>query len=273
MPGRSRRLPAAALGLALLCALPWPVAAADASAPPDAPASSEPTPSAQPTPSAAPTATPTPSAQPTPSAAPTATPTPTPTPAPARVTIQLNLYKPYTVARQFTSYWCVPANIMTMLNTVTGRHDRSYATQLKYDRWLKRYNRYRYRTRGNDVQGWATMLDYSLPGSLHYDDRSFSTQGVAISRIVEALDRTRHPVGIVVDRGTHAWTVLGYRATVVPGQPSTRTILGLYVSGSLLRDPHPYRYMTIGDFRRRFTRYHEWQRSVIWEGRYVIVSE
>ncbi len=273
MPGRSRRLPAAALGLALLCALPWPVAAADASAPPDAPASSEPTPSAQPTPSAAPTATPTPSAQPTPSAAPTATPTPTPTPAPARVTIQLNLYNPYTVARQFTSYWCVPANIMTMLNTVTGRHDRSYATQLKYDRWLKRYNRYRYRTRGNDVQGWATMLDYSLPGPLHYDDRSFSTQGVAISRIVEALDRTRHPVGIVVDRGTHAWTVLGYRATVVPGQPSTRTILGLYVSGSLLRDPHPYRYMTIGDFRRRFTRYHEWQRSVIWEGRYVIVSE
>jgi hypothetical protein len=38
-------------------------------------------------------------------------------------------------------------------------------------------------------------------------------------------------------------------------------------------DRHPYRYTAIGDFRRRFTRYHEWQRSVIWEGRYVIVSE
>jgi hypothetical protein len=81
-------------------------------------------------------------------------------------------------------------------------------------------------------------------------------------------------VGIVVDHGTHAWTVIGYKATVVPGRPSTRAILGFYVSGSLAnRDPYPYRYVTIGDFRRRFGRYHEWQRSVIWEDKYVIISE
>jgi hypothetical protein len=156
---------------------------------------------------------------------------------------------------------------------ITGSRDRSYATQKKYDRWLKRYNRYLYRTRGNDVNGWATLVDYRTPGPWRYDDRSFATQAAAIDRIVEALDRTRHPVGIVVDRGTHAWTVIGYRATVLPGQPDTKTITGLYVSGSLRRDPHPYAFLPIGEFRRRFSRYHEWQRRVVWEGKYVIVSE
>jgi hypothetical protein len=283
-----RRLAAAVMAIAVVVALPWPVAAAegDASpapsasvAPPPTPApSSGPVPSVSPT--AAPTATPRPSASPTPRPTPTTTPTPTPaptptpTPAPARVTVTLNLYKPYTVARQYTSYWCVPANAQTMLNLVLGRRDRTYATQAKYDRWLKRYNRYKYVTRGNDVHGWATLLDYSIGGPWHYHDRSYATQSVAIARIVESLDRTRHPVGVVVDRGTHAWTVVGYRATMEPGRPETKVIVGLYVSGSLAtRDPHPYRYMLLGDFRRRFTRYHEWQRSVIWEGKYVIVSE
>ena len=67
--------------------------------------------------------------------------------------------------------------------------------------------------------------------------------------------------------------MLGYRATIVPGRPETKTIIGLYVSGSLAKDPQPYGYLSLAAFKRRFTRYHEWQRKVIWEGKYVIVSQ
>ncbi len=280
---RPRFRVAALLALAAACVLPWPVAAADPSPSADPAASVEATAPAEPTPVPQPSPTgepdppadpPAPTDPPPPPPTPAPTPTPSPTPAPTRVTVKLNLYKPNTVARQYTSYWCVPANAMTMLNTITGSTNRSYARQRHYDRLLKRYNRYRYATRGNDVQGWARLLDAKLPGPLHYDDRSFTTKAKAMDRIVEALDRTRHPVGITVGHGTHAWTVLGYRASMIPGRPETRVILGFYVSGSLAnRDPYPYGYLTVGEFRRRFGRYHEWQRKVIWEGKYVIISE
>ncbi len=95
--------------------------------------------------------------------------------------------------------------------------------------------------------------------------------------MVEAIDRTRHPVGITVQHGTHAWVVLGYKARVQIDDPTKRTILGLYVFGPLgpgSSDPWPYRYVTPRDLRARsYTAYHEWQRRVVWEGRYVIVAD
>ena len=55
---------------------------------------------------------------------------------------------------------------------------------------------------------------------------------------------------------------------------STVEVEGVYVSGPLYgRDPWPHKFLTTSQFRTRFTRYHESQRSVIWEGKYVIVSE
>jgi hypothetical protein len=164
-----------------------------------------------------------------------------------------------------------------MINVIRRTSDQSYSTQLHYYNLLRRHNRYTYITKGNDVQGWAWLLDSRTGGSWHYDDRMYARQSTAIRRIVEAIDRTRHPVGVVVDRGTHAWTVLGYRAHQIQGLPSTRVIDGLYVFGSLKgawSEPHwPYEYLSVSAFRQRFTRYHEWQRPVIWEGKYVIVSE
>ena len=56
---------------------------------------------------------------------------------------------------------------------------------------------------------------------------------------------------------------------------SQRTLLGFYVTGPLGRapDPYPYRYMTLASFKSVYTRYHEWQRKVIWEGLYVVVND
>jgi hypothetical protein len=196
------------------------------------------------------------------------------------LTINRNLYRPYAIVKQYTSYWCVPANAQTMVNLVLGRLDRTYTTQARFAWHIRRHNRYTYPTRGNDAQGWGLFLDMWIPGAFHYRDRSYDSQSVAIGAIVESLDRTDHPVGIVVDRGTHAWTVLGYRGTMVEGDPSTRVIEGFYVSGSLYRvagrrstDPWPYRFMKLADFRTRFTRYHEPTRAVVWEGKFVIVAE
>ena len=191
---------------------------------------------------------------------------------PTVMTVNVNLYRPHALVRQFTRYWCVPAAAQAMLNIVNRGHDRSYRTQARIARRIHRLNSYTYRSKGNDVGGWARYLDSRIGGAWHYAARSYQTRDAAVAAIAESIDRTGHPVGIVVDRGRHAWTVLGYRATVARGD-AARTIVGLYVTGSLRRDPWPYRYMSLSNFAVRYTRYHEWQRPVVWEGKFVIVSE
>jgi hypothetical protein len=191
---------------------------------------------------------------------------------PSVETVDVNLYRSGAAVHQFTNYWCVPANAQTMLNLINGTSNRSYATQTRYARQIGRLNRYTYPTPGNDVRGWARFLDAHVGGAWHYADHSFDSSSAAIAAMVESIDRTHHPVGIVVDRGSHAWTVVGYRARVTRGT-TARVIVGLYVSGSLRRDPWPYRYMSLGQFALRYTRYHEASRSVVWEGKFVIVSE
>jgi hypothetical protein len=223
---------------------------------------------------------PTASISPAPSTEPTLDPAPDQASQLTLVAIDTNLYRAYAIVRQYTGYWCVPANAQTIVNLIMGRTDRSYATQARYAWHVKWQNRYTYPTRGNDPRGWSRFLDEYLPGDLHYRDWSFDRQADAIGAIVEALDRTGHPVGIVVDRGTHAWTVLGYRGSMVEGDPSSRVVDGFYVSGPLYRalnrpnrEPWPYKFMALDAFGTRFGRYHESSRKVVWEGKFVIVAE
>jgi hypothetical protein len=175
---------------------------------------------------------------------------------------------------QYTSYWCVPAAVQTMLNLATGRADRTYATQSRLYAELRRANLYRYSTPGNDVRGWARVLTAHLPAGSGYADVSYSSRSAAYLAIVKAMDRTKRPVGIVVDRGSHAWTVVGFKVSETPGVPGAPTVLGFYVVGPLgsPSDPWPKKYLTVAELSSRFTRYHEWQRSVPWEGLFVIVA-
>jgi hypothetical protein len=206
------------------------------------------------------------------SGAPTASPVATPAPTP--VTRTFDLSRDGAAVTQYTSYWCVPASVQTMLNLVTGRSDRSYATQSRLYTELRQANLYRYSTRGNDVRGWARVLTAHLPTGMGYADVSFSSRSAAFLAIVNAMDRTKRPVGIVVDEGRHAWTVVGFRVSETPGLPGSKTVLGLYVVGPLgsPSDPWPKKYLTVDQLASRFTRYHEWQRTVVWEGLYVIVA-
>jgi hypothetical protein len=302
MDGRARahgRLPrvilATTLGLSVLGATPWsaladetpaptdpaPTAGAtptlDTAADPTATPTPAPTPNPTPDPTAAPTAAPEPTSAPadhTP--APTDTPAPTATPAPSSGTViqSRNLYRYSAMVRQYTSYWCVPATVQSIANLVLGTSNRSYSRQGYIYKLTRLHNRYRYSTRGNDPQGWAWTLRYFTHGKPYYP-RAYTNKDQAINSIWASIARTRNPVGVTVYAGTHAWVVLGYKLTYDLDEPSKKTLLGLYVSGPLgtTRDRWPYKYLTVSQFRDVFTRYHEWQRSVIWEGKWVVLAQ
>ena len=108
-----------------------------------------------------------------------------------------------------------------------------------------------------------------------YAARTFSNKRQALNAIVASISKTKDPVGVTVHGGTHAWVVLGYRTSHDPADPTKKTILGFYVSGPLgsTADKWPYAYLTTAQFNMHFTRYHEWQRSVIWEGKWVIIAQ
>jgi hypothetical protein len=285
--GRAHRLVlAGTLGVALLGAMPWS-AAADESPPPE---SSEPTATTEPTPSptASPEPTPAPAAAPEPTTAPVSDPTQTPSPAtntpdptatptpspPSYSLASINLYRSTAMVRQYTSYWCVPATVQSMANLILRTSNRSYSRQGYIYKLTRLHNRYRYVTKGNDPQGWAWSLRY-FTGGRNYQARAYSDKTAAINSIAASIARTKHPVGVTVYAGKHAWVVLGYKQTYDRDEPSKKTLLGLYVSGPLgtTRDRWPYKYLTVAQFREVFTRYHEWQRSVPWEGKWVVVAQ
>jgi len=257
------------LALVLLGAMPWPAAAADESPSPAPSASIAPTPTADPSPA------PTPEPSPEPTPAPTVGPTPTPLPAPTAIVESVVVYRRSAMVKQYTNYWCVPATAQTILNLASGLSDQTVATQRRMYRNIRAHNRYTYKTLGNDPQGWAWGLRHYSGYTLDYRARAFTSKIQALWAIQESIERTGDPVGVTVRKGTHAWVVLGYRISTDAADPSKRTLLGFYVSGPLggTRDPWTYKYLSLIDFRKVFTMYHEWQRRVIWEDKWVIISQ
>lgn len=287
------------LGLMALGVTPWSALADETPAPtepaPDPTAAptldvaTDPTATPAPAPTPPPTPDPTPEPQPTAAPAPTndpadhtseptdtPDPTATPTPRPTSDTVlqSRNLYRYSAMVRQYTSYWCVPATVQSMANLVLGTSNRSYSRQGYIYKLTRQHNRYRYATLGNDPQGWGWSLRYFTNGRAYYP-RAYTNKDTAINSIWASIARTRHPVGVTVYSGTHAWVVLGYKLTYDRTEPSKKTLLGLYVSGPLgsTSDRWPYKYLTIAQFKNVFTRYHEWQRSVIWEGKWVVLAQ
>lgn len=212
--------------------------------------------------------TPTPAAIPPDEAPPEPTPTADATPAPYRI----NLYRSNTVVRQYKNTWCVPAATQSMWNLIGGTSNTSYSRQKSLYKQIRAHNRYHYKTHGNDVQGWSWALR-KYTGQ-PYQWHAYTSKTAAINAIAAAIDATDRPVGITVHHGTHAWIVLGYKASdPADGQP--RKILGFYVHGPLgpgSRDPWKYRYMSMASFRKVYGFYHEKTRKVVWEHKYVLVS-
>jgi hypothetical protein len=286
-----RLLLALTLAVGLVGATPWSVFADETPVPTAEPSTETPPPTASPDPTSPPAPTPEPTPDPTPvaAAAPdpsldaSADPTPTPTPSrsatpspstPSYTIASYNLYRSSAMVRQYTNYWCVPATVQSIANIVLKTSNRTYSRQGYIYKLTRIHNRYRYATKGNDPQGWAWSLRYFTYGRPYYA-RAYTNKDLAIKSIADSIARTRHPVGVTVRNGTHAWVVLGYKQTIDRDEPSKKTLLGLYVSGPLgtTADRWPYKYVTVAQFKEVFTRYHEWQRSVIWEGKWVVVGQ
>jgi peptidase C39-like protein len=200
---------------------------------------------------------------------PTATPEPTPEPTAVPAPYAINLYRSSTVVRQYKNTWCVPAATQSMWNLIGRTSNTSYSRQKALYSKIRAHNRYRYKTKGNDVQGWAWAL--RKYAGMPYQWYAYTSKTSAIKAIARAIDATKHPVGITVHHGTHAWVVLGYKASA-----DKRTILGFYVHGPLgpgSNDPWKYRYISMASFRKVYGYYHERTRKVIWEHKYVLVTD
>ncbi len=179
------------------------------------------------------------------------------------------------MVKQYTNYWCVPAATQSMVNLVRGTSNRTYATQQFMYKKTRQNNQYSYATLGNDPVGWAWSATYFSRGEATYEPRAYTSRSAAIREIADSLWRTRHPVGITVRNGTHAWVVLGFKGDILGDDASTRRVFGFYVSGPLgsPSDPWSVKYLGIDTFNKSFTPYHEWQRSVPWEDKYVVISD
>ena len=142
-------------------------------------------------------------------------------------------------------------------------------------RQIRANNRYTYATSGNDVAGWAWALRHCTHAAV-CAAKSFTSRTAAVNAIVEAIDRTNHPVGVTVKRGTHAWVVLGYKASGPAGRPHEAHDprgVRLRAARARLQRPVAVQVLQPASFAKVFTAYHEWQRRVVWEGRYVIVAD
>jgi hypothetical protein len=192
-----------------------------------------------------------------------------------RQAVSINLHRSSAMVKQYTNYWCVPAATQSMVNIVRGTSNRTYSTQSYMYKKTRQNNQYSYATLGNDPVGWAWAATYFSRGEATYTARAYSSRADAIAEIADSLLRTRHPVGVTVRKGTHAWVVLGFKGDMLPGDPDSLRVFGFYVSGPLgsPTDPWSVKYMSVATFNNSYTPYHEWQRSVTWEGKYVVISD
>ena len=116
------------------------------------------------------------------------------------------------MVRQYTNYWCVPAATQSMVNLVRGTSNRAYVTQKYYYKLTRQHNRYTYATKGNDPQGWAWSLRLLHARRCRTTPPAHSpTRRRPSTRSPTRSTGPRHPVGVTVRGGTHAWVVLGYR--------------------------------------------------------------
>ncbi len=279
-----RAILAASLLAGALGAVPAAAADDSASAAPSPTMSSEPSPSADPAPTVEPTAPPTveptagpsaqPSADPSPSESPTADPsespgtTPSPSPVPAW-TGRFNLYRSTAWVRQYRNYTCTAASAQTMLNLIKGRSDRSLLLQLRIIKYAKAHDYLRY-SAGSDPAGWARALTAFGGGT--YSWRVFSTKSAALQYAAIRMRATGKPVGLLVWRGRHAWTMTGFTSATDPATDPAASVTGVYVAAPLVGvDPRPNAYITAVALTT-FARYQERDGLRTWVGRWVVVA-
>jgi hypothetical protein len=144
-----------------------------------------------------------------------------------------DLYREGVFATQQTRNWCTAACIQMMLNITLDQRDQSKSNQQRYIRYERRHDLYTPRqAKGSDPRGWAAAMRH-FGGGTSYDDVARATFDDAIRKAVGRLRQTGKPVGLLVDRGTHAWVMTGFCASGDPAAGGDFTVTHVMVMGPL----------------------------------------
>jgi len=260
-PTRTEDVAEVALGTGM------PIAATLATAPPVPRVTRRPTRTPDPTPSAVPS--------------PSATPRPTPRlrPKPRSGPLRIDLYRKGDFVSEFTSWYCLPAALQTMINIMEpGKADRSRRTQDRLYRLARRFSTDRLQGKGAEPIGWARALEHLGYGE--WEVKAYRTRGRAVKAAAKALRMTGKPVGMLTWRGAHSWVMSGFRASADPALTDRYTVTSIVIQDvwyprvSSIWGPSdpPGTWMRVSDLGRDFLRYNRWGvKYPGLDGRYVLV--
>ena len=167
-----------------------------------------------------------------PAASPVPTASPDPVPQAPLVPFAMNLFEEGDFVAQYTFEWCVAASVQMTWNMVnpevrTARDDQ----QALWERARELSNN---PYRGADPGGWSDLLNELGIGP--YELASVPTFDEALKVAAQAMHDTNRPVGLVMWRGRHAWTMSGFESL---GEPSVNP--DFQVTGVRVVDPlYPY---------------------------------
>lgn len=166
-----------------------------------------------------------------------------------------------------------------MLNIILLRQDDSRSTQKRYIRYEREHDLYAPRqAKGSDPLGWAAAMRH-FGGGNGYHDAASATFDDAIRKAARRLRQTGKPVGLLVDKGTHAWVMTGFCATADPAASDDFTVTHIMVMGPLYPkqkrgyDPAPGTELTVEHLKEFLNPYmdHVLQDNP-WQGLFVTIE-
>jgi hypothetical protein len=190
----------------------------------------------------------------------------------------IDLYRPGAFVSQATTEFCIPAAIITMINTIDRGRAQADVSQERLYRLARRLSTWRLVGGGAEAEGWAGVLNGLGYGP--YAVHVAATRGAALSAAARALRLTGKPVGLIMWRGAHAWVMSGFRATADPAVTSRFSVTHVTVedpwypraSSIWRRSPRPDSTVSVDvlvrdllPFRRPTVRYPDK------DGRFVLV--
>ena len=190
-----------------------------------------------------------------------------------------SVFRPKTHSVQKTNWFCVPASIQMMLNTINGESDRSRVNQEKYWRYAQDHSTYPVTDNGADVGGWAKALRHW--GAGYYTVGVHNSMQASLRAAATRMRATGKPVGIIVwgsNKG-HGWVMTGFKASADPRFTSNFTVSSIQAMGSLWPygtingksyDPGPREWVEMPELQKKFTRFYD-RNAPAWNGRWLTV--
>ena len=186
---------------------------------------------------------------------------------------QTNTYFRSAYERQIDNRTCVAASTAMMLNILQGRDlNFNQMTILRYAQPRDALNDAV--QRGTDPLGWSLAASYFSQNTRRpttYQWETFGTETNALRRAAEQIARYGKAVGLLVQGGTHAMVMTGFKATANPAKGPSYELIGIYYS-----DPLGARNQYVAAAYSPLTRYTQLDATAkydeAWYRRYIIIA-